>query len=100
MALFVLLYLALNALTEHSLTPAVENVISRFSTTLLKIEISPTLAGVTFLAFANGAPDVLTAILAGASTSASTALIPFGSIFGGALFSAAFILSAVIFQSP
>lgn len=29
--LFVLLYLALNALTEHSLTPAVENVISRFS---------------------------------------------------------------------
>lgn len=99
MALFVLLYLALNALTEHSLTPAVENVITRFSRTWLKIEISPTLAGVTFLAFANGAPDVLTAVLAGASTSASTELIPFGSIFGGALFSTAYILSAVIFQS-
>ena len=100
MALFVLLYLALNALTEHSLTPAVENVITRFSRTWLKIEISPTLAGVTFLALANGAPDVLTAVLAGASTSASTELIPFGSIFGGALFSTAYILSAVIFQSP
>jgi sodium/potassium/calcium exchanger 6 len=58
------------------------------------------LAGVTFLALANGAPDVLTAVLAGASTSASTELIPFGSIFGGALFSTAYILSAVIFQSP
>jgi sodium/potassium/calcium exchanger 6 len=89
--------LALNALTEHSLTPAVENVILRFSTNVSNLEISPTLAGVTFLAFANGAPDVLTAILAGASTSASTELIPFGSIFGAALFSLAFILSAVIF---
>ena len=35
-------------------------------------EISPTLAGVTFLAFANGAPDVLTAVLAGSSSSPST----------------------------
>jgi solute carrier family 24 (sodium/potassium/calcium exchanger), member 6 len=63
-------------------------------------EISHTLAGVTFLAFANGAPDVLTAVLAGSSSSDSTVLIPFGSIFGASLFSTAFILSAVIFLSP
>ena len=62
------------------------------------IEISPTFAGVTFLAFANGAPDVLTAIVAGSSDSDQTVLIPFGSIFGACLFSAAFILSAVIFS--
>jgi Ca2+/Na+ antiporter len=62
----------------------------------LNVGISPALAGVTFLAFANGAPDVLTAILAGASDSDSTALIPFGSIFGAFLFSTAFILSTVI----
>ena len=62
------------------------------------IEISPTLAGVTFLAFANGAPDVLTAIIAGASDSDTTVLIPFGSIFGACLFSTAFILSAVILR--
>jgi hypothetical protein len=42
----------------------------------------------------------LTAVLAGASSSPSTELIPFGSIFGASLFSTAFILSAVIFQSP
>ena len=60
------------------------------------LEISPTLAGVTFLAFANGAPDVLTAIIAGQSDSVSTALLPFGSIFGAGLFSTSFILSSVI----
>lgn len=32
--------------------------------------ISDAMAGVTFLAFANGAPDVLTAIVAGSSSSA------------------------------
>lgn len=58
------------------------------------------MAGVSFLAFANGSPDVLTAVLAGRSSSGSTVLIPFGSIFGASLFSAAFILSAVIFLSP
>lgn len=63
-------------------------------------EISPTLAGVTFLAFANGAPDIITAIVAGSSDSASTVLIPFGSIFGACLFSTAFILSASILALP
>ena len=58
------------------------------------------MAGVTFLAFANGAPDVLTAIIAGSSDSDSTSLIPFGSIFGACLFSTAFILSSVIFCQP
>jgi hypothetical protein len=55
---------------------------------------------VTFLAFANGAPDVLTAIIAGNSDSSSTALIPFGSIYGALLFSSTFILAKVIVYSP
>jgi sodium/potassium/calcium exchanger 6 len=76
------------------------SLLDSVSLKLLFQAISPTLAGITFLAFANGAPDVLTAIVAGSSSSQSTALIPFGSIFGGLLFSAAFILSSVIFQSP
>ena len=58
--------------------------------------MSEALAGITFLALANGAPDIITAIVAGTSSSATTAMIPFGSLFGAALFSMAFILSAVI----
>lgn len=53
----------------------------------------------TFLAFANGAPDVLTAIIAGNSDSEDTALIPFGSIFGALMFSSTIILSQVILKS-
>jgi sodium/potassium/calcium exchanger 6 len=62
--------------------------------------MSEALAGITFLAFANGAPDIITAVVAGSSSSDSTALIPFGSIYGAALFSMAFILAMVIQYSP
>jgi sodium/potassium/calcium exchanger 6 len=58
--------------------------------------MSHALAGVTFLAFANGAPDIITAVVAGSSSSQSTALIPFGSLYGAALFDMAFILAMVI----
>ena len=62
--------------------------------------MSQALAGVTFLAFANGAPDVVTAIVAGTSSSESTALIPFGSLNGAALFDMGFVLAMVIQFSP
>ena len=62
--------------------------------------VSHGLAGVTFLAFAVGAPDIITAIVAGSSSSASTALIPFGSLYGAALFDMAFVLSMVIKFTP
>ena len=62
--------------------------------------MSEALAGITFLALANGAPDVVTAIVAGTSDSDTTVLIPFGSLYGAALFSMAFILSMVISYSP
>jgi solute carrier family 24 (sodium/potassium/calcium exchanger), member 6 len=57
------------------------------------------MAGITFLALANGAPDIITAIVAGTSSSDSTVLIPFGSLYGAALFSMGFILSQVIYYS-
>jgi sodium/potassium/calcium exchanger 6 len=87
-------------IAQEYLSPCVDEFIVKFSNTYKYVEISPTLAGVTFLAFANGAPDVMTAIIAGSSDSDTTALIPFGSIFGACLFSAAFILSAVILAQP
>jgi sodium/potassium/calcium exchanger 6 len=67
---------------------------------LLAVDISEALAGITFLALANGAPDVITAIVAGTSSSDSTSLLPFGSLFGASLFSMAIILSKVIELSP
>ena len=40
------------------------------------------MAGITFLALANGAPDIITAVVAGTSDSSTTILIPFGSLYG------------------
>jgi sodium/potassium/calcium exchanger 6 len=62
--------------------------------------MSKALAGTTLLALANGAPDVITAIVAGSSSSDSTALIPFGSLYGAALFDMAFLLGMIIYYSP
>jgi|JI6StandDraft_1071083.scaffolds.fasta_scaffold99603_3 sodium/potassium/calcium exchanger 6 len=62
--------------------------------------MSEALAGITFLALANGAPDILTAVVAGTSSSDTTVLIPFGSLYGAAFFSMGFILSMVIYYSP
>jgi len=62
--------------------------------------MSQALAGTTLLAFANGAPDIITAAVAGSSSSDSTALIPFGSLYGGSLFDMPFLLGMVIYYSP
>lgn len=62
--------------------------------------MSHALAGVTFLAFANGAPDIITAIVAGSSSSETTALIPFGSLYGAAFFDMGFVLAMVIEFNP
>ena len=51
------------------------------------------------MALANGAPDIITAVVAGTSSSDTTVLIPFGSLYGAALFSMAFIFSTVIYYS-
>lgn len=61
--------------------------------------MSEALAGITFLALANGSPDIITAIVAGTSSSDQTVLIPFGSLYGASLFGMAFILSQVIKNS-
>ena len=58
------------------------------------------MAGITFLALANGAPDIITAVVAGTSSSDTTVLIPFGSLYGAALFGMGFILATVIKNSP
>lgn len=42
----------------------------------------------------------MTAIIAGSSSSPTTQLIPFGSIFGACLFGTAFIFSTVILSQP
>lgn len=62
------------------------------------LELSESLAGVTLIAFANGAGDILTAIVASDSKEGISYNI--GSLYGAGLFILTFILSMTIFQSP
>lgn len=57
--------------------------------------MSPTLAGVTLLAFGNGAPDMFSSILAAKKLKIFLAL---GALFGGALFVNSVVLFRVIIQ--
>ena len=73
-----------------------------FSPTLasisLKGRIGSNLAGVTLLAFANGAPDVFSSISGILRT--NSADISIGELFGGALFISTMVISAVAILSP
>ena len=94
------MFKTLHVIAHFYLSPSVEEIITQFSKPWNYSEISPIFAGVTLLAFANGAPDVMTAIIAGSSDSNTTALIPFGSIFGAWLFCAGFVFYVVIKLMP
>ena len=96
----LLIFEALSYISNYYLATCIDNLMKSFSSSTSIQEFSETLAGVTFLAFANGAPDVLTAIIAGNSSSQETAMIPFGSLFGATIFSCGIILARVIKFSP
>lgn len=57
-----------------------------------------TIAGVTLIAFANGAPDIFTAISA-TSDSEEGVFVSIGSLFGSTLFGTTIILARCIFLS-
>ena len=61
------------------------------------LKISESLAGVTLLAFANGAGDVLTAIVASDSKEGISYNI--GALYGAGLFVLTFVVAMTIFKS-
>ena len=72
-------FLLLGSTADEYLTPAIENLVERFG-------FSETLAGVTLLAFANGAPDVLSSFSATSGGSSDGIFLSLGAIFGAGLF--------------
>lgn len=61
------------------------------------LQLSEALAAVTLLAFANGAGDVITAIVASSTSNGISYNI--GSLYGAGLFACALIISLIIFRS-
>ena len=80
----------LSSLAETYLTP----VLTKISEAL---NLSETIAGVTLLAFANGAPDIIASATAGGSTGG--VFIAVGALFGACSFGTTIVLGNCIFRS-
>lgn len=78
----------MSSTAENYLSPALAKLSKVF-------KLSETVAGVTLLALGNGAPDVITAIVAGGSDDGGISLV-IGSIFGGGLFVTTATFAAVV----
>lgn len=92
MLFIYLIFRLLQSTAEKFLTPGIEKVAG-------VIGCSETLAGVTILAFGNGAPDVLTAVIAGGSNEGEGIKFTVGLIFGAGLFSFTYTLGLIVIES-
>jgi len=62
-----------------------------------KLAISQNLAGITFLAFGNGAPDVISSIVASDPTENANINFAIGALTGGGIFITSLVFSLVIY---
>ena len=75
-----LCFYVLGSTADGYLSPALETI-------TLKLGISESLAGVTFLAFANGAPDVISALVASSGGEGNDGVyLAISSLLGAGLF--------------
>ena len=87
--ILVLLYL-LGDTADSFFCPTLQSVVST-------LKMSPTLAGVTFLSFGNGAPDVFASVAAVGSGSSNLAL---GALIGASVFVTTIVVAGVVFAAP
>lgn len=95
--LLLLLIIAATWVTFHFLGTTCENYLAPALSVLAeKFRFSEALAGVTLVALANGAPDIITAFAAGGSSSDTGIYTALGAIFGANLFTTTIILAGCI----
>lgn len=88
--IYPILFLCVAAVADKYLAVGMQDLSERFN-------LSPTLAAVTLIAFANGAPDVLSSQSAASKTDG--ALISCGALFGSFIFAGTLVISNVIHNS-
>ena len=90
-AVFPILFMCIAAVADKYLAAGMTDLAQRF-------KLSPAVAAMTLIAFANGAPDILASL--GAAGKAGGAFIAVGSLFGAFVFSCTLVVSNVIWNSP
>jgi sodium/potassium/calcium exchanger 6 len=90
-AVFPLLFMCIATIADKYLATGMTDLSKRF-------KLSPSLAAMTLIAFANGAPDILATL--GTAGKEGGSFIAIGSLFGGFVFSCTLVVSNVIWNSP
>jgi Ca2+/Na+ antiporter len=90
-AVFPILFMCIAAVADKYLAAGMTDLAQRF-------KLSPAVAAMTLIAFANGAPDILASM--GAAGKAGGSFIAVGSLFGAFVFSCTLVVSNVVWNSP
>ena len=88
---FPILFMCIAAVADKYLAAGMTDLAERF-------KLSPAIAAMTLIAFANGAPDILASM--GAAGKPGGAFIAVGSLFGAFVFSCCLVVSNVVWNSP
>lgn len=88
--LFPVLFMYVAEIADRYLAVGMQSLSQKFN-------LSPAVAAVTLIAFANGAPDVMASYSAGAIPGG--ALISLGSLYGGFMFCTCLVVANVLFSA-
>ncbi|CAI5453636.1 unnamed protein product [Caenorhabditis angaria] len=83
------LFVIMTVVADDFFSPSITGIVSH-------LRMSESIAGVTFLAFGNGAPDVFGSIASILTTPTPKADLALGDLFGGGIFVTTVVLSAII----
>ena len=89
-AIYPVLFMFVGFIADKYLSVGMQDLSDRF-------KLSPTLAAVTLIAFANGAPDVLSSMKAGKGGDGP--LVSLASLYGGFIFSATLVICNVVWNA-
>ncbi|EFP09334.1 CRE-NCX-7 protein [Caenorhabditis remanei] len=89
----LLLFLMVSSAADDFFSPSISSIVAH-------LKISESVAGVTFMAFGNGAPDVFGSIASVLSSPTPKADLALGELFGGGLFVTTMVVSTIILTSP
>ncbi|CAI4229079.1 unnamed protein product [Auanema sp. JU1783] len=92
-AYLLAIFIMLSAAGDDFFSPSVAGIVNH-------LKISESIAGVTFLAFGNGAPDVFSSIASVLSTSKPQANLALGELLGGNVFVTCMVTATIILTSP
>ncbi|KAH7692950.1 NCX-6 protein, partial [Aphelenchoides avenae] len=92
-AVLAYLFLALSTVADEFFSRSISAIVDH-------LRISQNIAGVTFMAFGNGAPDIFSTIVSMVSTETPRANLAIGQMLGGGMFVTTCVVASIVLTNP